>query len=113
MSDAQKPERWWRYATTRRGMVCPDDHPIKEFANFPEHGFLRCHHFNRGGAQCEHWVFVLAIRVGGVMLAQVDLQEIRDMERRELTTPSAILEYLLGQRTARIALSDTQFRGRP
>lgn len=44
------------------------------------------------GVECGLWVFILAIRGSGVVVAQVSLDEMEEM--RELHTPMAMLEYL-------------------
>lgn len=84
--------RWWRYVKRRR-LICPAGHHIAESATFPEHGFVRCdHRINRGDPDCGLWVYVFAIRGGGIIVAQVELKEKTTME--ELATPTAIIDYL-------------------
>lgn len=89
------PARWWRYAKRRR-ITCPAGHHIPEDQNIPEHGFVRCKHWctdgRSRGHECGHWVFILAIRGGGTIIAQVELNEMRAME--DLSTPTAMLDYL-------------------
>lgn len=86
------PERWWRYLKRRR-LECPVGHHIPEDHNFPEHGFIRCEkRLDRGGGECDRWVYLFAFRGGGCVVAEVQLNEMRAME--ELSTPTAMIDYL-------------------
>lgn len=115
MTQNGKPERWWRYVRKRR-IVCANGHHFPEDQRFPEHGFIRCNKHlgahRAGGSQspaCGRWIFLLAVRTGGAMIFDVQLSEISEMEREELTTPHDILDYLIGERAAKIALKGTPF----
>lgn len=87
--------RWWRYAGLR-ALTCPHGHHIPMTARINETGFLRCGKWTdraaRGGHECGAWVFVLAIRGGGCIIAEVSLDEQDEMA--QLQTPDAMLRYL-------------------
>ena len=93
---AEEPRsRWWSYVRQGRIVCGPDGHHIPNTFHVTEAGFVRCQHHVRHGAQwhdCGRWVFLYAIRGGGVVVAEVSLDEKRAMER--LTTPAEMLEYL-------------------
>ena len=84
--------RWWRYVRRNR-LVCPNGHHIPEKASFPEHGFILCDkHMGRGLGLCGTWLFVYAIRGGGIIEAEVQLWEKRAME--EIQTPGEMIHFL-------------------
>lgn len=90
--DAKPTLRLWRYLKKRR-LACPLGHHFRERAEFPESGFLRCEHYiGAEHRECGLWVFILAIRGGGCIVAEVSLDEKTEME--ELVTPAQMIEYL-------------------
>lgn len=87
-----QPSRWWRYVKKRR-IVCPAGHHIPSTFDIPESGFVRCpKHLNRQGMECGRWVFIIAIRGGSCIVAEVSPDERQEME--DLSTPAAMLDYL-------------------
>jgi hypothetical protein len=87
--------RWWEWATERR-IFCgprPDGHHFANNFRVPESTFLHCtHKFANSVVRCDRWVFVLTIRGGGTIVAEVSLDEMNEMH--ELQTPTAMLDYL-------------------
>jgi hypothetical protein len=78
--------RWWRKVNRRR-LVCPAGHRIPHTFDVGETGFKRC---DKHG--CDRWSFLFAIRGGGVIVAEVTLDEMTEMEH--LSTPTELLDYL-------------------
>lgn len=88
----QESVRWWRWVRGRR-VSCPVGHVIPVRAEINDTGFIRCDHRSRDGVgECGRWVFLLAVRGGGAIVAEVALDEKAKM--RQLSTPSEMLEYL-------------------
>ncbi|MFI5229937.1 MAG: hypothetical protein ACHQWU_12770 [Gemmatimonadales bacterium] len=86
------PPRWYRYR--RRGAVCcPENHHFPNKQRIPESGFLRCGHWMHAEhRECGRWVFLLAIRGGGSIIAEVHLDELAELET--MSTPGEVFEYL-------------------
>lgn len=95
MTATAKRVRWWRYVKERQ-VFCPVKHHIPANVKIPEHGFIRCPHrtTTEDGQRiaCDRWVFLYAIRGGGIITAEVTPDEMDEMA--ELCTPAAMLEYL-------------------
>ena len=86
------PARWWAYAEKRQ-LVCPVEHHIPEDQRIPEHGFIRCDEWiHQENAECGRWIFLLTIRGGGAIIAEVTLDEMQEME--DLQTPAQMMKYL-------------------
>ena len=97
------PPRWWQYVRANR-IRCPAGHHVPNTFSVTEAGFVRCAHIiNRhdrvrrddtpvATLECGLWVFLLAIRGGGVVSVAVSLDDKRAMA--ELTTPAELLDYL-------------------
>jgi hypothetical protein len=86
--------RWWRFVKRRR-IVCPALHHIPNTFEVTEAGFVRCAHWiKEERRECNRWVFLYAVRGGGIVVAEVTLHEKDAMEREHLTTPSEMIDYL-------------------
>ena len=88
-------ERWWEWVTERR-LACgpaPTGHHIPVTFRIADAGFILCQHWiGLERRECGLWVFALAIRGSGVIVAGVTLDEVDVM--KELETPTAMLSYL-------------------
>jgi hypothetical protein len=60
-------------------------------ADIREHGFIKCTKQIHGG-DCGLWYFLLAVKGGGCIVAEVTLPEMRQME--DLQTATEMLDYL-------------------
>jgi hypothetical protein len=89
-----KPERWWRFV--RKGRItCPLGHRMTFNAYFPEHGCTRCQHgAHDGQPACGRWIFIVSIGGGGNIIVELNVAEVREIERLGIKTPTEILDYL-------------------
>ncbi len=97
MSACAKPEssRWWKWAVSRRRVLCPSGHPVPIHAEFLDasSGFIACRHWDTAEKrECNRWMFLLAVTGGGSIIAEVTLDEKAKM--RQLSTPSEMLDFL-------------------
>jgi hypothetical protein len=87
--------RWWKYVRAGR-IFCgpvPGGHHIPNTFKVNESGFVRCDHWMKNEKrECGNWVFLYAIRGGGIVIARVSLEEQRDMD--SLSTPDEMITYL-------------------
>lgn len=68
-------------------------HHIPNTFEINDTGFVRCHHWiNQERRECGRWVFLMHIRGGGNIVAEVTLDEKASM--RNLATPAEMLDYL-------------------
>lgn len=82
--------RWWRYLRERR-LVCPCGHHVPHNFRVTESGYIRCQKW-LGAEECGAWVYLFAVRGGGIVAAAVTLEEMRELER--LATPAEIIDFL-------------------
>lgn len=84
--------RWWDFVRHGR-LFCPAHHHIPNTLDVTEAGYIRCHHWIAAERrECGLWIFLYAIRGGGLVVASLSLDEKRAMAH--LTTPAEIIEYL-------------------
>jgi hypothetical protein len=87
--------RWWEYVEEGR-IFCPAHHHMPNTFDVTEAGFTQCRewvHDSHRRHECGLWVFVLAIRGGGIIVAAVSPDERRTM-RASLSTPAEMIRYL-------------------
>jgi hypothetical protein len=86
------PARWWQYVEEGR-IFCPAGHHIPNTFDVNESGFKRCGDWIEAEQrECGLWIFLYAIRGGGIVTAGVSLDEKRAM--RSLSTPAQMIKYL-------------------
>jgi hypothetical protein len=109
---APTPPRWWEYVEEGR-IFCPAHHHIPNTFDVTEAGFVRCNQWIQAERrECGHWVFILAIRGGGVVAAAVNLEERRAM--KVLSTPAEMIRYLgIFTRGARSSPTSSSHRDLP
>lgn len=78
-------------------MFCYDrgrgGHHIPFTFRIPEHGFIRCaHRIGADRIECGRWIYLCAMRGGGVIVAEVHLSELKYVE--SLQTPTEVLDHL-------------------
>lgn len=88
--------RWWSWLRQRR-IFCYDPkhggHHIPATFRIPEHGFIRCDKWlGDEKRECGRWVYLCAMRGGGVIAAEVHLSELKYVET--LQTPTEVLDHL-------------------
>lgn len=89
--EPSKP-RWWRFVKRRR-IICPLKHHIPNTFGVTEAGFIRCAHWLPDERrECNCWIFLFAIRGGGIVVAEVSPEEKATMD--ELSTPTEMIDYL-------------------
>ena len=76
--------RWWTYVRDHQ-VRCPAGHALSTRSEIPEHGFIRC-------GDCTRWLFLLVVRGGHVIVAEVAPHERDAMQR--LASPAAMIQYL-------------------
>lgn len=92
-SDEPARRRWSQFVHFRR-IMCPAGHHLKHDQDFNESGYIRCKHWIASESrECGHWVFVFAVRGGGIVEVELFGPEEKD-RLRELSTPTEVLEYL-------------------
>lgn len=85
------PRRWWTYAGRRR-VRCPAGHHLPVTWRINETGFIRCNHWiDTQKRECGRWVFLFAVRGGGVFVVEAPLEEHEDIA--EIQNPHGMLEY--------------------
>jgi hypothetical protein len=92
-TDQPDGKRFWRFVNFRR-VMCPAGHHIKHDFDFNEVGFIPCRHWmGDEKRECGRWIFLFAIRGGGII--EVEVWDMADKDKiKELSTPAQMIEYL-------------------
>lgn len=72
-------------------IACPCGHHVPRDFRVTESGLVRCPKWN-GATECGAWLYLFAIRGGGIVVAQVELAEVDRLE--QLHTPGEIIDFL-------------------
>lgn len=86
--------RWWDFVKAGR-LFCPAQHHMPNTFDVTEAGFTQCRewvHDSHRRHECGLWLFLFAIRGGGIVAAAVSPEEKRAM--KDLSTPAEMIEYL-------------------
>lgn len=74
-------------------LLCPYQHHIKNTVKITESGFVQCLHWISGEhRECGLWVFIMPIRGGRAIVAEVTEDDADAM--MELQSPGAMLDFL-------------------
>jgi hypothetical protein len=92
MADTPRVIRWKDYIFGGR-LRCPCNHSFPTKVEINDTGFIRCDHWIASERrECGRWIFLLAVRGGGAIVAEVTLDDKAAM--RKLSTPAQMLDYL-------------------
>lgn len=73
--------------------MCPAGHHFKKDFHIGEHGMIRCKHWIADkGHECGRWIFILGVRGGSNIVAEVYPDERARMTN--LSTPAELLDFL-------------------
>lgn len=86
------PPRLWRWLKARR-LTCARGHPFSYTFRVHERSAHRCHHWDDASrSECGRWTYFIAIRGGGVIAADVTLDEVNTIDKME--TGTEVIDFL-------------------